>query len=383
MKYIIFALFLSGANAQEVVPCDCPKVECPPCFHSEGMSFVSEKCGDGGLKTRSCSRPKCIENVATTDPKCSKPEQKTAEAAAPKSAHPSPPKEVGSFSVVKGQVQLISPDGTMKLVAKGDAVKERDSIFTDPTGSALIDYSNGNKTDILPNSKLVIQEYSTADDTKRAVFNLLKGKIRNQVKEKYDGKDAYFRIQTPGIVAGVRGTDFIVTHEEGEKAFTKVDTLEGDVKINERIGNEEADVEKGKTVTYELDKPSRRSSSDWSDIAVAGSFKPVRVLTKEELAALDRDTQLDPKSMLAKVAPPKVKVESPICKEPKGRMNQCSWKCQNNPKGSKVCDTTKPQVSCVRSRCNANGEWSEETRLPSSAGQECKADGFKVEDCDY
>jgi hypothetical protein len=41
-------------------------------------------------------------------------------------------------------------------------------------------------------------------------------------------------------------------------------------------------------------------------------------------------------------------------------------------------------VACVRHRCNGNGIWADETRLPEAgASMACPATGFLVKDCDY
>jgi len=66
-----------------------------------------------------------------------------------------------------------------------------------------------------------------------------------------------------------------------------------------------------------------------------------------------------------------------------GKFNQCSWSCKNNPKGEKSCRTDLPEVSCVRQRCNAAGDWTDMNRMPSSYGSECPSSGFKVKACDY
>ncbi|MEO0336449.1 MAG: hypothetical protein AAF202_08645, partial [Pseudomonadota bacterium] len=72
-----------------------------------------------------------------------------------------------------------------------------------------------------------------------------------------------------------------------------------------------------------------------------------------------------------------------ICRNPKGDINECAWMCQNNPKGQTRCRTDLPQVNCVRKRCDGNGDWSDENRLPANFFDRCKPDGFKVAPCDY
>jgi len=73
-----------------------------------------------------------------------------------------------------------------------------------------------------------------------------------------------------------------------------------------------------------------------------------------------------------------------ICKSPAGVLNQCSWTCEGNPKKEKnSCLFENPGVRCVRKRCNANGEWSEETVVSKDkAAAFCRVQP-QVKDCDY
>ncbi|NJL23792.1 MAG: hypothetical protein HC902_00490 [Calothrix sp. SM1_5_4] len=76
-----------------------------------------------------------------------------------------------------------------------------------------------------------IKEYKDQDikESRKALLNLIKGKIRNQVEQKYKSKTSYYRVQTRAAVAGVRGTDFVIEHNEGKQIETRVETLGGRV----------------------------------------------------------------------------------------------------------------------------------------------------------
>ncbi len=78
------------------------------------------------------------------------------------------------------------------------------------------------------------------------------------------------------------------------------------------------------------------------------------------------------------------KGKNEICDRPYGKLNQCVWTCENNPKKEKkVCRLDNPEVHCLRRRCNANGEWAEE--LEVSKNKEPNICGVEplVKDCDY
>lgn len=80
----------------------------------------------------------------------------------------------------------------------------------------------------------------------------------------------------------------------------------------------------------------------------------------------------------------RAKKEGMICQSPLGKFNQCAWVCLNNPKSEKKsCKVQMAQVSCIRKRCNANGDWAEETTLDAEKGSTaCKAQPV-VAPCDY
>ncbi|MBK9322793.1 MAG: hypothetical protein IPM97_07590 [Bdellovibrionaceae bacterium] len=73
-----------------------------------------------------------------------------------------------------------------------------------------------------------------------------------------------------------------------------------------------------------------------------------------------------------------------ICKSPNGNLNQCSWTCEGNPKKEKKsCLFEKPEVRCVRRRCNANGEWSEASEVSKEKGMGLCRSQPLVRECDY
>lgn len=75
--------------------------------------------------------------------------------------------------------------------------------------------------------------------------------------------------------------------------------------------------------------------------------------------------------------------EGMICKLPSGRLNECSWICEKSLKGSKSCQTHLGGVTCVRHRCNANGEWADRWVLPADEGSRRCGGQAKVGPCDY
>jgi hypothetical protein len=378
-RIFILAMFSSATFAQSppFPECACPLVNCPPCTHDEGQSFYSEKCGEGGFKTRSCSKPKCVTN---NDPKClaAAPSSPSVSKEAPAKSEDALGRAVGAVKVVKGSVQIVQADGTTKIVSVDQPIHEHDRIITAKDGAALLEMDGGNKVHVLAGTRMTVQEYENSEESKRATFNLLKGKIRNQVKQKYDGKQGRYEVITPGVVAGVRGTDFVVSAGD---SLTRFDTLEGTVELSQRIGEKAVRVNKNQSVIYSLDEAYRKPG-DWSNSPAQGFFGPIKTMSDSDVTTLARATDLefDP-AKVSKVTTKKV--DPIICRKPSGRLNQCSWTCENNPKRAKICMIGKPHVVCVRSRCNANGEWAEPTPLPAAESDRCSSPASTVSECDY
>jgi hypothetical protein len=69
-----------------------------------------------------------------------------------------------------------------------------------------------------------------------------------------------------------------------------------------------------------------------------------------------------------------------ICSRPPGSLDQCVWSCEKNRKSAKDCDYDHG-AQCLRRRCNANGQWADETVLPLKDAK-CSAGSF-VAACDY
>ncbi|PWU17185.1 MAG: hypothetical protein C5B49_09395 [Bdellovibrio sp.] len=70
-----------------------------------------------------------------------------------------------------------------------------------------------------------------------------------------------------------------------------------------------------------------------------------------------------------------------ICHNPQGQFNQCAWVCEHNPKSAKTCLLNHPKVTCVRSRCNASGEWADRFVYRTERAP-CMAEST-VKECDY
>lgn len=118
----------------------------------------------------------------------------------------------GVLKVVKGDVQITQASDGKTVAAKiGQKVFPKDTIVAGKDARAKIVMVDNNEINVSPDTKMVIQayDYKPEEDKKNVLLNVMYGKVRNKVNQKYDGENK-FQVKTPSAVAGVRGTDFMV-----------------------------------------------------------------------------------------------------------------------------------------------------------------------------
>jgi hypothetical protein len=138
----------------------------------------------------------------------------------------------GTFMVVKGDVQVTSKAGETQKAKIGMKVQESDIISSGADSRAKIVMSDKNVINISPDTKLELEKYifDPNSDNKQVSLNVLQGKVRATVEQKYDGEKNKFHVKTPSAVAGVRGTDFLTSFSPVNKE-TKIVTFEGRVAV--------------------------------------------------------------------------------------------------------------------------------------------------------
>lgn len=373
--------------------CACPPVDCGKCASPEGVTFFTDKCA-GGTRVKSCTRPTCLPLNPPPSGCVVAAQGRGAEDRGPASlpntlALSNPQKievrtgpEIGVAVGVTGQVWVVDSLGAKTTLSDGVKLRVGDKLVAGPDGRTKVTFTNGNEIFIAPNTELELTQVdSPHSDSKKTLLGLLKGKVRNKVQQKYKGADSFYRVQTRGAVAGVRGTDFVISYETSERLITKVETLKGEVQLSELSGEQSVGVGAGQYASYVVAANDAQvfDQEDISEFVARGYMTPVYELSAADVKAIEKSTATVERS-LASTSP---KDTSPICASPRGQLNECSWVCENNPKGSARCRTDLPQVNCLRRRCNANGEWKEDSRLPASLHEACQAEQIRVAPCDY
>ncbi|HEX4924029.1 MAG TPA: FecR family protein [Bdellovibrionales bacterium] len=377
--FVLWALILPvfAANASD---CECAVIECGTCKDQVNIEFYTEKCA-GGKKVKSCKRPICADKDPLPE-SCQASAKPVPAADEPKAAKPKAPKRMaGTVMVAVGGCAITRPEGDVAPAKVGAKVFEGDIIETTNNGKVVLKLMNDNTVNVAPSSRALIQLHETNDSTHKTLINLMYGTIRSAVKKAPGNAKNDFRVKTPSAVAGVRGTDFVTSYVE-KVGITKVETLHGLVELRSPSGKHSVDVPAGRYASYVV--PSGSSDigdDDISKFVERGYMTEAQPLSGEDLARLDIETGFH-KEKPAEERTVATK-DTNICAGPSAKLNQCAWSCVNNPAGHGSCRTDLPQVKCVRKRCNANGEWAEETRLPSNASERCDGQKVVVDNCDY
>lgn len=136
----------------------------------------------------------------------------------------------GVFKVVKGNVEVTSA-GETKKARIGMKVLPKDKIKVGKESRAKIVMVDKNEINISPDSEIEITEYEYKPEQgkKDVLINVLYGKMRAKVEQKYEDENK-FQVKTKSAVAGVRGTDFFTSYNPSTRA-TRIVTFEGRVQF--------------------------------------------------------------------------------------------------------------------------------------------------------
>ncbi len=114
---------------------------------------------------------------------------------------------------------VVASRGTVIATAKGDSreLKQGDEIFVDdeiltaPKSFAVLQFLDGAKVTVKPNSEIVIEDYvynGDADD--KATLSLVSGGLRVITGAMAKNNPENYKVKTPVALMGVRGTEFAI-----------------------------------------------------------------------------------------------------------------------------------------------------------------------------
>jgi hypothetical protein len=94
---------------------------------------------------------------------------------------------------------------------QGDEIFVEDEIMTGPKSFAVVQFLDGAKVTIKPNSEIVIEDYvynGNADD--KATLSLVSGGLRVITGAMAKNNPENYKVKTPVALMGVRGTEFAI-----------------------------------------------------------------------------------------------------------------------------------------------------------------------------
>lgn len=119
---------------------------------------------------------------------------------------------VGQVTLSIGFSELVSALGVKRVVAKGDLIAEGDTILTSGNGHVHVRFIDGALVSVRPTSVFAVHEFKYAPQQAGETmirFTLSKGEVRSISGAAAKEARERFRLNTPIVAIGVRGTDFL------------------------------------------------------------------------------------------------------------------------------------------------------------------------------
>ena len=140
-------------------------------------------------------------------------------AVVPAHARPGVVDAVGEVTLTVGKAMIVGADGTATAVRRGASVHAGDRVETAEGGHVHIRFVDGALVSVRPTSRLVVEDYQynpVQIEQSLVRFRLDRGVARAISGAAAEGARERFRLDTPLVAIGVRGTDFVVRAGEGQ-----------------------------------------------------------------------------------------------------------------------------------------------------------------------
>jgi hypothetical protein len=137
--------------------------------------------------------------------------------------HAAPGAVVGEITTLIGRANITSSEGTARLLSRGTPVYSGDRLETEAGGHVHIRFIDGGLVSVRPLSRLHIEDYSRIEGGHRGAikFNLEHGVVRSVTGKWGEADRERFRLNTPVVAIGIKGTDFVV-RANGDKTQAAV-----------------------------------------------------------------------------------------------------------------------------------------------------------------
>ena len=116
----------------------------------------------------------------------------------------------GMVVASRGEVVAVANGGSREL-KQGDFVYVSDEIITSDRSFAVLQFEDGAKVTVRPDSTLIIETYLyNGDSGDEATLNLVEGGLRVITGAMAKANPENYKVRTPVALMGVRGTEFSV-----------------------------------------------------------------------------------------------------------------------------------------------------------------------------
>jgi hypothetical protein len=114
----------------------------------------------------------------------------------------------GAVVAFKGQVEAVDTAGTVRELRKDDPVNVGDTVRTGAGGYVVIEFVDGAKATVRPNSEIKVDHYAYGTEDDGAVMSLVKGGLRAITGSIAQNRPESYKVKTNVATLGVRGTEF-------------------------------------------------------------------------------------------------------------------------------------------------------------------------------
>jgi hypothetical protein len=116
----------------------------------------------------------------------------------------------GMVVASRGEVVAMSNGGS-RVLKQGDFIYVNDEIITSNRSFAVLQFEDGAKVTVRPDSTLIIEQYLyNGDGNDAATLNLVEGGLRVITGAMAKSNPENYKVRTPVALMGVRGTEFSV-----------------------------------------------------------------------------------------------------------------------------------------------------------------------------
>lgn len=116
----------------------------------------------------------------------------------------------GTIIAFKGEVTATDSQGTLRSLVNSDSISVGDVVRTGVGSYVVIEFIDGAKATIRPESEIVIDRYAFGTEDDGALMNLVKGGLRAVTGQIAKKEPESYKIKTNIATLGVRGTEFAI-----------------------------------------------------------------------------------------------------------------------------------------------------------------------------